>query len=305
MKLALVVVYLVDEANERLFDVHLSMIERCTTVPFRLYAVTIRCTPRVCEQLAEDPRVRLCPIPPTPLRGTPEHAYYLDELVKEAVRDGSSHVALLHMDSFPVRTSWQNDLAEKLDDSQVLVAIMRSEFGDHKPHPAGMMFRREFYLTHHPTFLLTEPEMASPAYRQYLNDESHTVDSGIGYGYTVHSNGLSWHPLVRSNRAQDHPMIGTIYGDVFFHLGMATRPGEQGAGSLLGRRVWAALRLQPWLHAGVRRAFSPETRAALSKMLPRGFDFVCRDDVYSTVRDRLVQDPHRYLNYLRTGTPLP
>jgi len=56
-----------------------------------------------------------------------------------SIEDGATHVVTLHVDSFPIRSGWAQELAEKLSESCVLAAIMREEDDDRKPHPGTFL----------------------------------------------------------------------------------------------------------------------------------------------------------------------
>ena len=86
-----------------------------------------------------------------------------------------------------------------------------------------MIFTREFYAAHRPTFRLTESEMASSEYQRYLASCPHRHDSGVGYGFKVWSQGLSWFPLKPVDRDREPDSTGALYGNLIFHLGGAIR----------------------------------------------------------------------------------
>jgi hypothetical protein len=103
VKLGVVAVYLFGEEVEPLLGVHLRQIEKTTHAPYTIYGSVNRLAPTLRRQLETAPRVKTFELPATELRGGREHAYYLDELVQIAVDDGSTHIAVLHLDSFPIR----------------------------------------------------------------------------------------------------------------------------------------------------------------------------------------------------------
>src|ERR1700730_4179926 len=161
MKLGILVVYLVAEDNEQLLEMHLSQMEKNTRVPFCIYAAANRLQPRFRERIERLPYIKICPIPDTDLRGRDEHPYYLEWLVKAAVLDEATHICTFHVDSFPVQAGWAEEVAAKLCGDCVLVAIQRDKETDRKPVTEFMMFTREFYLAHRPTFRIAEHLNAS------------------------------------------------------------------------------------------------------------------------------------------------
>jgi hypothetical protein len=223
MKLGIVVVYQVREGNEKLLDLHLSMIDRHTAVPYTIYGSANKLPGQLRAKLDAHPRVTICDFSTADLSGSLEHSYYLDRLVKAAVDDNASHVATLHVDSFPIRSDWVQVLAGTLSASTPLAAVVLDKATDYKPHTSCLFFSREFYLEHRPTFRLTDAERATDTYARYSRQFPHKWDSGVGYGYRAFEAGLTWHPLTRSTKGRDRFGIANTYGDLIFHLGGAIR----------------------------------------------------------------------------------
>jgi len=102
-RIAVCVVYLVDEPYEFLFYKHLEQVRRCSEgFDIRIYAGVNRLAPKYLEHLRALDFVKLCELAPTLLRYSQEHAHYLDQLVPIALSDGATHIATLDVDSFPV-----------------------------------------------------------------------------------------------------------------------------------------------------------------------------------------------------------
>src|SRR5262249_31311078 len=215
MRLGIVVVYLVREADGSLLDLHLRQIEEHTRVPYGIYGAANRLLPAFRQRLEQHPRVRICECPTTELRGSAEHAYYLEHLVRLAVEDGVSHVVTLHVDSFPVRTGWAEELAAKLSGSCVFATPEHI-------NTACLLFRRDFYLKYRPTFHLSEQERAGAGYRRYLEECAPVPHSGIGYGFRAYTEGLSWYYLREAAPCE----YGKVYDDMIFHLRGAVKRGE-------------------------------------------------------------------------------
>lgn len=297
MKLGIVVVYMTFPGDEELVDLHLRYIERCTQVPFTLYAAANRLNTNLRDRLAAKPYVRVCSIPPTDLRSSPEHAYYLERLIAEAIEDGATHVATLHVDSFPIRTGWASELGAVLSSGYAFAGIVRDEVVDPKPMTAGLFFSREFYLRYQPELRLSAAAMRSPAGRNYVRTLRNPMESGTGYGFLAFKEGLQWYRLLRTNVGEDHYYFGGIHGDLIFHLGSAASES----------RGFPGMREHPW---------AIRIRQKASLLLPRGirkvFKFLIPQRLlfpespahrraYSTVKEALIADPEGYLRYLRTG----
>ncbi|BCX04411.1 MAG: hypothetical protein KatS3mg053_2349 [Candidatus Roseilinea sp.] len=219
MKLGILVVYLFDARTESLLDLHLSRIERYTQVPYTIYASASRLAPEFRERLALHPRIRLCDIPYTDLRDSEEHSYYLDHLARIAVEDGVTHVVTLHLDSFPVRQGWVEELAGRLSDQCVLATI--ESF-----NTACLFFRRDFYCSCHPHFLVNAEERMHVVYHEFLAKHKLHCYSGTGYAYCAYQHGLSWNYL-QLTPAYSADQIGDIFDGMIFHLRHAVWLGEQ------------------------------------------------------------------------------
>jgi hypothetical protein len=282
MKLGIVVVYLFNEKSAPLLDVHLRHIAQHTQAPYVIYAGVNRLAPAYRQRLAEHPNVRLCACPETDLRGGPEHAFYLEHLVKRAIEDGVTHIVTLHLDSFPIRSGWAEELAGRLSDTCALATIDRI-------NTACLFFRRDFYLTYHPTFLLSEAERADPTFRQYLAEHDPAQHSGIGYGFTAYANGLSWYYLKRDAPVLQ-PQSAWTFDGLIFHVGGAVRLGEGHAGVRVDpdRR-----RLYRWLMAA-RFLLPPGVRAFLwarAGALGRSFKERMETEYHVQNIEQFVQHP--------------
>jgi len=263
MKLALTAVYLGEEPNDDgLLRVHLDQIERNTPEPYTLYAAVNRLPADSRAMLAGRRNVRVLELPVTGLRSSRENAFYLELLVKAAIEEGATHVCTLHLDSFPVRPLWATELERKLRGDCVLAGLQRDPFRDRKPMTAFMLFTRDFYLSCRPAFLLSEEALKSTDYRRYATRHPHIKDSGSGYGFTVFREGLSWHPLVRTDKGPAGWGFG-IFGGLAFHLG-----GANWYPSATARKPARSPRLARWVERSWRVA-SPLLPARLRLRLAR------------------------------------
>jgi hypothetical protein len=219
MKLGIICIYIIDNP---LLDVHFNFIDKYTSCPYTIYSAISKIEP---ERVLSNPHVKVFNIRRPGGGASEEHTFYLRRLTDIAVKDDITHLAILHADSFPIKINWAEELAGKLNDKCVLAAIQRKEDQDLKPHCSGMFFTKDFYVKYHPTFRLSKKIMLAKPYKQYLKANNNKIvpDTGVGFGYRIWLENWEWLPLMRSNLNTDHTIMGGIYGDIFFHVGGATR----------------------------------------------------------------------------------
>ena len=270
-KIGILVVYLLDEANKPLFDLHYSKISEFTQSQFQIYAGAVRTEDK---SLLDKDRLTVCELERAPEEGFKEHAFYLEQLIQIAFEDGCTHVAIFHMDSFPIK-AWDTTCIEHLENNK-LVAIRRDEEHDYKPHTSFIFFGKAWYALH-PQLLLPEEIKGTEEYKQYLEENPHCCDSGWGYGFKAYQEGAAWKSLLRTNLGEDHYLAGSVYEDMIFHLGGVTRK------DLFFRKQ----RLDDW-----HKAKDPLLREAQVKANKKALH---------EVKGRLLNDTENYLNYLRFG----
>jgi hypothetical protein len=221
-RIGLCVVYLVDEPYEFLFYKHLEQIRRCSEgFDIRIYAGVNRLAPKYVEHLRALDFVRLCELAPTVSRNSDEHAHYLDQLTAVALSDGATYIATLDVDSFPIDPNWLARSQALLRDGAALVGVLRAENGDvAAPHPSYIFFAREFHERFHPTFALPGDPRSEAILRAM---GQRRLDTGAGYGVVLAEHQLPWAQLLRSNRVNDHALLGGVYGRMVFHFGGASR----------------------------------------------------------------------------------
>ncbi|MBP6872849.1 MAG: hypothetical protein KBC43_12640 [Bacteroidales bacterium] len=220
MKLGITVIYFAKKREGWMIRVHLTFIRKNTNVPYKIYAGTERLLPEFRKKLDGDDII-VCPLSPTNEIAGKENSFYLEQLFRYAIQDGCTHIAVFHVDSFPVRPDWVNYLLNKLDEGYQLAAIERCEELDYKPHSSFMFFSTGYYVKYHPSLRLSEEERKEKSYRKYLKAYPHIPDTGSGFGYQLFKDNLSWYRMQRSNTRQDHRLFAGIYDDLVFHLGAA------------------------------------------------------------------------------------
>ncbi len=293
MKLGIAVVYLVDEADEKLLDLHLSQIENLTPVDYTIYASVNRLSRRLRQKLEQHPRVRICECPTTELRGAPEHSFYLERLVESAIRDGATHLVTLHVDSFPLRPNWVENLDTQLSDSVVLATVSPG------PYTSCLFFRREFYLNHHPRFLLLDDERSSSTYTLFSRRFKHILHSGIGYLYRAYADGLAWQPLGESKVDSG---IGTVYQGLVFHLNGTARLRNAESGKNKISRNPGFVRLLYQARRLSRAVFPVRIRSTIWERFGDPLEQMIDQPVFEYAKKQLLENPEAYLSQLLKRT---
>jgi hypothetical protein len=115
--------------------------------------------------------------------------------------------------------------------------------------------------------------------------------------------GLTWHPLVRSNLGGNHSLFGTVHADMIFHLMATAVIDKQNALDYTVRTsqrrgvVGAMARLSIVVVPEVLRK---TIRRRLSEPIKKWYRSGDRED-WERERALLLEDPESYLTYLRTG----
>ncbi len=225
MKLGIACVYFYGPDGGWILDLQLQYISRTLSgCDYTVYAGANRLQSALREKLRVHPHVKVAELPSFDGSGGREHGFYLDLLLRQAVKDGCTHVAALDSDSFPVLPDWPQHLLEHMGSAMRIAAVLRCENGDtHLPHPCGYFMHRSFLLDRDPQLYPSETDLASADFQKFLSTTGQRVDTGIGYAYALWKSGEPWLPLPRSNRLNPHFLMAGIYGGVFFHLGASAR----------------------------------------------------------------------------------
>ncbi len=298
MKLGILSIYLVSPDNTGLLTLQLDYIAANTASNYRIYGVAVRTTDEVKSMLHQRHDVCVVDIPETSLRGAHEHSFYLDRLLDHALSDGCTHIAIFHLDSFPIAANWDSHIASRLNEKTVMAAAVREDVVDQKPFTAFMMFEEAFHRIHKPTFLPTKEEATSERYLSYRKAFPHTIESGCGYGYTIFCEGLDWYKLGWTNKSNNHVYFGVVHGNLVYHLGGATHKersyptGTPTIGKRIRRRI---------IHL-----FPPRYRSKTVSFVFRHAPFIAHafpdvkhtQNAFERERNLLLTNPDAYLRRL-------
>lgn len=304
VKLGITVVYLLDVENGRLLDIHLNYIRNNTKIPYKIYAACNRLEQCLASRLKDKEEVSVCPVPPTALRGSYENRYYLGHLIQTALDDGCTHIAIMHVDSFPVKDNWCEELLSRMSESCPVASVMMKENYDHKPHTSLLFFSGEFYRTYAPNLLLSPEDVDSTDYSVYSAKHPHQQDCGCGFGFALYRNKLDWVPLEQTNAAHDHYHMGSIYGDLVFHLSGVSREAK------IFNRVWGGF------YSGSLGRSRKLLKTILGSITPQGWQYTFKEKIaklffrnehrenaiaQKQILKHLFENPEEYISYLRAG----
>ena len=297
--LAILVVYFLSSDDDLpILDLHLDRIERHTRVPFQVYGAANRVTAAVRARLADRSWLQVCEIEPTELRGSREHAFYLDALMARARADGADRIATFDVDSFPIDDAWHEVMGTAARASG-LAGILRVENGDTElPHPSGLLVHTEFLDRHEPSF--SPDSDRTPEFRRFLHSTGQAGDTGLGFAYALWSHQLEWGRLLRSNAVDVHPIIAGIYADSVFHLAGVAR-GSIFRRDLAGSRVHRVT--TPVERVPVTGGLGRVKRSVLGRVrAPAERAIVERNRVvFGRARAALLADSDGFVAYLRGG----
>ena len=197
----------VHHRDDRWIDVQLRYLERHTREPYRVYAsldgIDARYRSRFHHTLEHS---NLAIEGRQMLRIERKLTLLAGEMVREAAPDDL--LVFIHGDTFPI-TDWVGAVRRLVAESR-LAAIRRDEIGEPIPHwsfcatTAGFWTEIRGDWTHGPTW-----------------DENgrQVTDTGTRLWETLDRRGIAWHPILRSNRTNLHPLWFGVYGGIVYHHG--------------------------------------------------------------------------------------
>jgi hypothetical protein len=150
-----------------------------------------------------------------------DHAQALQGVVKyfESQPNYDDYL-ILDSDAFPIRANWLETLLNWLAPRPQIperwfAAPARLENLDTFPHPCAFFIRGEFFRGN-PGWFNFEPGQTRNLIGATFAD--------TGAAIRTEKDGLNiWQPLTRTNTVNLHPILGAVYGDLFYHHGCGSR----------------------------------------------------------------------------------
>jgi hypothetical protein len=220
--------------SARWIDVQLRYLERHTRSPYRVYAYLDGIHPRHYSRFhfaldglshlsrfapATGQRLRLLRasdiVHRLRLRRASDIAEELNHLGRVMVEraEPEDTLVFLHGDTFPI-AEWTGPVGEMLA-TRPLAAVRRDEnLGEPYPHPC--------FTAITPALWAEVGDWAGGP--EWINSAGITVtDVGARLWRALEDRDIEWHPIVRTNRTDLHPLWFGVYGDIVYHHGAAFR----------------------------------------------------------------------------------
>jgi hypothetical protein len=221
--------------NGRWIEIQLRYLNRHLTVPFRVYAFLDKATGHLgsrCFYSCSDPIT--------------DHATKLNRLadvIQRAAPDARDLLIFLDGDAFPIGDV--GALVRQRLQTAPLTAVQRRENnGDRQPHPCFCATTVGFWREIGGDW--------SEGHTWVSRAGKPTTDVGGNLLGVLERQGIAWHPLLRSNRLNLHPVWFGIYADVVYHHGAGFRSDKVSRADLQGLEERRAL--QPPLARAATRA---------------------------------------------------
>jgi hypothetical protein len=295
VKIGILVVYLVDDNNERLLDIHLDYINKNTKSTFNIYAGINLLLPRFKKKLANHNFIKSFHLDPyvgpdDPHRGTKEQTHYLEQLIELAYSDGITHIAIMHPDSFPIKYGWDKCFESLLNQEWTLIS-------NYPAMSACMFFEIENYFKTNLSLLPKKEELKSDSWNNFQsqNKTPHLIETGMGMAYQIEQRVQTWYKMKKTNHRQYHEYFAGIFDDMIFHLGSAseykTRPIRNYYNKSISQKLRGKL-------ADILPAKSKEL---IKNIVPAKvlFPEIMRNqNTFSDIRDNLLNNTDSFFKYL-------
>ena len=294
-KIGILVVYLVDEDNERLLDIHLDSINKYTESPFKIYAGVNLLLPRFKNKLAKYNFIKSYHLnsyigPNDPQRGTKEQSHYLEQLIELAFTDGVTHIAVMHPDSFPIKYGWDTYFESLINQGFSLIS-------NYPAMSACMFFEIENYFKTNLSLLPNEDELMSVSWNNFqnLNKTPHIIETGMGMAYQITQRNQMWYKMKRTNCRQYHDYFAGIFDESVFHLGSAseykTRPMRDYDSKSTAQNIRAKIaNMLPGKYKDILKTILPEQ--VLFPEIKRN------QNTFSVIRQKLLYNTDSFFKYL-------
>jgi hypothetical protein len=194
--------------DDRWIELQLRYLERHTQEPYRVYASLDGIDARHYARFdyAAD-HGRVAPELEEGWRPEPKLKLLVEEMTREATPDDL--LVFMHGDAFPI-ADWVGPARKMVAESQ-LAAVRRDENLEPIPHWSFCVTTAGFWTD------IGGDWSRGASYERPNGD--HATDTGAKLWKVLERRGIAWHPILRSNKRNLHPLWFAIYGDIVYHHG--------------------------------------------------------------------------------------
>jgi hypothetical protein len=192
--------------DDRWVDIQLEYLRRHICAPFRIYAFL--------NSLPADHRAKYYYSSTEDIQSHAIKLNLLADMVALHSTDQSDWLVFLDGDAFPIGDVVPYAQA-KLKDYPLLAIQRRENGGDIQPHPSFCLTTVGFWK-----------EIAGDwkeGFEWQNRSGQWVTDPGGNLLRILNDNGIPWHPMLRSNRVDLHPVWFGIYDDLIYHHGAGFR----------------------------------------------------------------------------------
>jgi len=299
-KLAILVVYFLDDADIDILNLHLQRVKQHTKTDYKILCTANRISQNLKTRLQQEENLEIINTETTELRLSQEHSYYLSKLSDYATKNHYSHICTLDCDSFPISDCWDTQLITNLTTEMPVTAILRKENGDtFLPHPSMCLFSTEFYKKYPFDFFPNESIINNTEFKSFLSDtKQKNPDSGIGLGFILYKNNLKFNSLLRSNVNEEHYLLAGIYDHKIFHLGSMSWGKRD---FRLDRKNSFRIKLAVYIRNNIMHCPEGSYRKKINDLIEAPALENIRQknaDTYHRIRTKLRDSPSDFFNYL-------
>jgi hypothetical protein len=197
--------------DPRWIDVQLRYLERHTSEPYRLYASFDRIDERHRSRFNHAAEHNVVMEDGLLAPGLAETVNRLStEITRQAEPDDL--LVFMHGDTFPI-ADWVRPVRRMLDESP-LAAVRRDENFEPIPHWCFCVTTAGFWT-----------EIGGDWSRGPTWDSNGRAETDMGATLmaTLERRRIGWHPILRTNKIDLHPVWFGIYGDIVYHHGAGSR----------------------------------------------------------------------------------
>lgn len=250
--------------TDRWVDIQLKHLRKHLKTPYRIYAWFNDVTP-----------ARLDPFFFTCFEPVKEHEIKLNIMAKVvcALAESEDDILIfLDGDAFPV-ADLEPFLAEKLPIHKLIAVQRRENNGDTQPHPCFCATTVRFWK---------QIKGDWKRGHKWQDADGHWItDVGGNLLKQLADEKVNWHPMIRSNRRNPHPVFFAIYDSLVYHHGAGFRDSvtrlDQAGLKKNARGLQSALSVLPWHRRRMKRRMYEENRLmaeAIFGKIQAGGDFV-------------------------------